>query len=140
MAVYLMFVLSAYMRPLEPLFFSQKDLTAPVPGVSKEWHVTLFPEETCQVKDVRDQRLCLHDVLFGTVHPRADGCAESGQAARAEPLPAQLRKLPRSLRRVPAQVESASDGALPDEALGASSGCSEGTSVKNRSQGPRQVA
>ena len=45
MAVYLVFTLSTYMRPSEPLLIQCQDLVPPTPGVSREWHVTLFPEE-----------------------------------------------------------------------------------------------
>ena len=45
MAVYLGFTLSTYMRPSEPLLIQQRDVVPPVPGVSPDWHVTLFPEE-----------------------------------------------------------------------------------------------
>ena len=45
MAVYLVFVLSTYMRPSEPLHILQKDFVRPHRGISTEWHVTLFPEE-----------------------------------------------------------------------------------------------
>jgi len=45
MAVYLVFTLSTYMRPSEPLLILAKDLVAPQRGISKDWHVTLFPEE-----------------------------------------------------------------------------------------------
>ena len=33
------------MRPSEPLLIQCQDLVPPTPGVSREWHVTLFPEE-----------------------------------------------------------------------------------------------
>ena len=45
MAVYLVFTLSTYMRPSEPLLILCQDLVPPTPGVSREWHVSLFPEE-----------------------------------------------------------------------------------------------
>ena len=45
MAVYLVFTLSTYMRPSEPLLIQRRDLVPPTPGVAQEWHVTLFPEE-----------------------------------------------------------------------------------------------
>ena len=45
MAVYLVFTLSTYMRPSEPLLILQRDLVKPQKGIAKDWHVTLFPEE-----------------------------------------------------------------------------------------------
>ena len=45
MAVYLVFTLSTYMLPSEPLLLQQRDVVPRVPGVSPDWHVTLFPEE-----------------------------------------------------------------------------------------------
>ena len=45
MAVYLVFTLSTYMRPSEPLLILQRDLVKPQKGIAEDWHVTLFPEE-----------------------------------------------------------------------------------------------
>ena len=45
MAVYLLFLVTTYMRPSEPLSIRRCDLVPPVAGVSKDWHVNLFPEE-----------------------------------------------------------------------------------------------
>ena len=45
MAVYLVFKLSTYMRPSEPLLVQRQDVVPPEPSIAKDWHVTLFPEE-----------------------------------------------------------------------------------------------
>ena len=45
MAVYLVWLVTTYMRPGEPLTIRRGDLVAPVRGVSVEWHVNFFPEE-----------------------------------------------------------------------------------------------
>ena len=45
MAIYLIWLVATYMRPSEPLTVRRGDLVGPVPGVSSEWHVSLFPEE-----------------------------------------------------------------------------------------------
>ena len=44
-AVYLLFLVVAYMRPSEPLTVRRGDLVAPTAGVSRAWHVQLYPEE-----------------------------------------------------------------------------------------------
>ena len=48
MAVYLIFLVTTYMRPSEPLSIRRGDLVPPVAGVSKDWHVNLFPEERAE--------------------------------------------------------------------------------------------
>ena len=45
MAIYLVMCLTTHMRPSEPFSILRGDLVPPVPNVSKDWHVNLFPEE-----------------------------------------------------------------------------------------------
>ena len=48
MAIYLIVCLTTYMRPSEPLSILRGDLVSPVPNVSKDWHINLFPEERAE--------------------------------------------------------------------------------------------